>query len=501
MLEPPIMIRTLNRLTAMGFSLLLIAASAAAEDLIGPEICDPNELDSLSGELQAFCASIDGLEGRDLLKAQLLISLSQTNQPPVARLEVFDRVGEGVLVRPTQVDLDASSAFDPDGFVDHLTFMLFDAETGEVLAGPAFTREPLATLRVNSELPARLRATVTVEDGDREIDTTEISFAGPEFSCGTTLIGCSTSAGVTECQLKGTATTFTTADVLAAAQLCVPSISEETPLRISAWGGGGGSGGNSIFGKGAAGGTSGLASFGTTLASLDSSFGPPGETSYCYGIGQQGWHNGDNQGLGGASTILRTCENVDQTQPTGVLLIAGGGGGGGQGPNSTSGGAGGRAISIIEGACPADCDQASTDGGGGLEGTSGGGIGGSGIVGGQGGGTSAGNPGADGVGGKGGSVEGISGTAGWSPGDPKVTGDTGSGGIATFGGAGGGGYGGGGSGGQAEDPGDENLGGGGGGSFSFVATQTVVNLGVSGALPGSLGFFFYPASDAGQDDE
>lgn len=505
---------TTNRLTAVAFSLQLFTVGALAGDLISPDICDPDTLDALSEERQAFCAAIDGLEGRDLLKAQLVFSLRETNQPPIARLEVFDRAGEGVPVRPTHVDLDASSAFDPDGFVERLTFMLFDADTGEVLAGPVFTRAPLATLRVNRALPSRLRATVTLEDDVGEIDTAEISFAGPETNCplatDPALFMCTLQANVTECQPTAANTAFTMADLLAAAQLCDRSIGGSTPLRISAWGGGGGVQPQTQQSLGGAGGTSGLASLGTTQVSLSNSFGLFEQVTFCYGIGQQGVPSVSNGAGGGAATILRTCDNVDQDAPTGVLLIAGGGGGGAalDGP----GGAGGIAFSVSNAVCPPDCDQGSSSLGAGFDGGSAqgnangkGGRNASGGAAGTGRGDNAinGLPGADGVGGAGGMAETFAGFAGWSQGDPKVTGDAGSGGFGVTAGAGGGGFGGGGSGGKSTSGEFTNAfgGGGGGGSYAFESTQTVVQTGTGGALPGSLGFFFFTSTETEQESE
>lgn len=441
--------------------------------------------------------------------------LARTNQAPVADLQVFDRVGEGNPVRPTHVDLDASGSSDPDGFVEHYTFQLFDADSGAVLAGPVFTREPFASLRVNRELPGRLRATVTIEDDENEIDTAEMSFGGPELTCSTPNFACSTSAGVTECQLKAAATTFTTAELLSIAQVCDPTIAEETPLRISAWGGGGARGANDWPRNGGAGGLSGLASLGTTLSDLDALYGA--DASYCYGLGQQGWFGGSTSGLGGASTILRTCANADQTLTTGVLLIAGGGGGGGAGGGGTqagtSGGNGGIALSnMASSGCPPDegCKANSTPiGGGGPGGEENGndnlfpGEGGAQGFGGAGGGGSEaaadGGPGAGGVGGAGGTIFNFEGQptlgpATWyqgTPGSPLVTGDTGSGGFDQAGGTGGGGYGGGGGGGGIS--GTAGLqGGGGGGSFAAPSTAAYDSPRVGASLPGSLGFFFTP---------
>ena len=159
----------------------------------------------------------------------------------------------------------------------------------------------------------------------------------------------------------------------------------------------------------------------TTLADLDNTYGAPGTTTYCYGIGRQGSHGNAHSGAGGASSLLRTCENVSQTEPTGLLLVAGGGGGGsaaGATFDGHSGGSGGIASGW--------------------------------------------------------------GTAGFKQGSPQITGDTGSGGSQDMvgGGAGGGGYGGGGSG--LSDEG--TSGGGGGGSYAAQSTLPFTeNIGTEAA--------------------
>lgn len=428
--------------------------------------------------------------------------LRSTNQAPVAVLAVFDRVGAGNPLRPVLIDLDASGSTDPDGFIEHYTFQLFDEETGEVLADPVFTREPFATLMAKRELPNRLRARVTIEDDEVEIDTVEVTFTGPDTTCSTTLFSCSLSSGETECQPTAANTSFDTDDLLTAAQQCDPNITKATPLRIAAWGGGGGRGANFWPGMGGAGGISGLAALGTTLADLDSRFGSPDSgTTYCYGLGRQGWFKGANSGSGGASTVLRTCQNVDQSQTTGLLLIAGGGGGGGGAVSiGAAGGAGGVAFSNTSSNCPPTCGRGSTGQGAGEPGEASGGEGGAGGSAGSGGQGGAGGtfaspgfPGAAGIGGQGGTAE-DSGPAAWTQGDPKVTGDTGSGGIADQGGAGGGGYGGGGSGGSIFTAGlsTTQRGGGGGGSFAVQSNITYDTPETADSLPGSLGFFFKP---------
>lgn len=460
--------------------LTLAASSAVCEELVSSEDCSVDDPSALPGALRIFCASIDGLEGRDLLKARLRASLSQTNQPPVARLEVFDRVGEGNHIRPTHVDLDASGSFDEDGFVERFTFLLFDAETNEVLAGPEFTREPLAALRFSRELPPRLRATVTVEDDAGRTDTTAINVAGPDTTCTqTTLFSCSLTGDTTECQPTAANTKFTSADLLAAAQTCDARINMNTTMRIAGWGGGGGRGGNFTFSKGGAGGESGLAALGTSLADLDNSVIGPG-TEYCYGTGRQGWFHGTNSGSGGASTLLFVCEDVSE------ILIAGGGGGGGAGTpedDGGDGGAGGVAFSTTTGDCGGLDNELC---GAGDTAIADGGQGGRGGIAGQ-------FDGMSGVGGLGGAaVKGNAGPAAWTQGNPQtLIGIEGAGGSneSEGGGAGGGGFGGGGSGGGTNTA---QLGGGGGGSYAQQSTRSFDQPGRSGSLPGSLGFFFTP---------
>lgn len=468
-------------------SLALSVTRVSAEELIGPGICDSDNLDAPSEEIRTFCASLEVLEGRNLLKAQLRTSLSQSNQAPVARLEVFDRVGEGNPIRPTHIDLDASGSFDPDGFVERFAFLLFDAETNEVLAGPVFTRESRATLRVNRELPSSLRATVSVEDGSGGTDTMDITFAGPDTTCSTTLFSCTVNTGTTECQPTATNTKFTTADVLTAAQQCDASITKTTPVLISSWGASGGRGSNFTFSKGGPGGGSGLAGTSVTLAHLDTIYGNP-DLNYCYGLGRQGWFHGTNSGSGGASTLLYPCDDLDDP-----ILIAGGGGGGGAGTplaDGGDGGAGGVALSTTN----SDCGYTDSCGAGAnAVAGDGQGIGGATGMGGN-------IAGANNFGGQGGeAVKGGAGPAGWTQGNPMGIGTSGAGGsnAVAGGGAGGGGAGGGGSGGGTNTT---QIGGGGGGSVAIASTQPFSVPISSPSYPGSLGFFFTPATSTDEQD-
>jgi hypothetical protein len=226
---------------------------------------------------------------------------------------------------------------------------------------------------------------------------------------------------------------------------------------------------------------------GTTLADLDATYGSPGAgTTYCYGLGGQGSHGDAGSGAGGASSLLRTCENVSQAAPTGVLLI-GGGGGGGAALHTGNGGRGGVAVSTTAGACPASCEANSTSGGAGDQGGDLGGHGGAGGSGGA-GADAGGNPGADGIGGAGGFAD-HWGQAGFFQGAPQVTGDAGSGGSndGFGGGSGGGGYGGGGSG---FDGNGKFGGGGGGGSYAAKSSLSFASAPGNQAADGWLAFVF-----------
>jgi len=273
----------------------------------------------------------------------------------------------------------------------------------------------------------------------------------------------SSGSGPTTCSPTSAVSEFTILDVLSAAQGCDPTIDEDTPMLIVAAGGSGGEGGSSA----AAGGHAGAGGYAVQGATIGGYIGLNGaDRTYCYGIGGQASHSGDNGGAGGAASILRFCDPGSQVVSDVTVVVAGGGGGGGSGGFATSGntgGAGGIAISGTAGVCPPSCATGSTaNGAGGLGHGNPAGNGGSSGV----GGGSPTNGGGDGVGGVGGGAS--VGGAGFIQGQPQVTGSSGAGGTALVGGGGGGGggggYGGGGAGGTGED--QQGNGGGGGGSFA-----------------------------------
>jgi len=433
----------------------------------------------LSEETLAWCDSIAGVRGRDRFKAITQAHLRRTNQRPWADLKV-DRV------QPDRVDLNARDSWDEDGFPHIFYFRLEDAATGEVLAGPVTTREPVASLHLNGRWSQSVRAVVVVEDDERALDEADVPLDLPA-SCGSSAtVSCFPQGGapeITTCY--PTFPNFTTIELLDAARRCNANITASTPVVFAAAGAAGGRGADVWPSYGGPGGAGGLAAMGTTLEHLDDEFGS--SASYCYGLGQAGGHTDTASGAGGASTLLRTCDNVSQTATTGVLLIAGGGGGGTNtyiiGGDGLSGGAGGVAYSGTGGPCPGDCilssGPAGQDGAG--DGDYGGGSGGSaGIGGNDGGGCQAGANGNDGIGGAGGFVPGF-GTAYWAQGTPEVAANVGQGGQNCHGSqasystpSGGGGYGGGGAGGWISGP--DIAGGGGGGGGSFAAQSTLDNI-------------------------
>jgi hypothetical protein len=456
----------------------LQVGSASATDLVAPRICSRLQL---SDETRAYCARIAGFSGRDRYKAAVLKKLRRTNLPPVADLKLG-------RVLPSRVDLDASGSTDEDGFPEHYTFQLFDGDTGEVVAGPVTTREPHGSLQAHLDLPPNLLASVIVEDDERATDSAELAIPldATTTNCSSTLFVCSSASGQTNCSPTSVTIEFSTADLLDAAQRCDTNISEQTPLLITAAGAVGSRGANFWPSEGGKGGKGGAVRLGTTLADLDSTYGSPAMgTTYCYGLGDSGGFGDYDSGGGGASTILRTCQNVSQTEPTGVLLVGGGGGGGGA-TGGGDGGRGGYAFSTTDGPCPPSCMQS------GGEGQPGGNNGGGGGLGGKGGaGASAfGNSGADGIGGQGGHAT-DGGTAGFRQGNPHVSSNSGNGGTneSVGGGAGGGGYGGGGSG---YDSTSSISGGGGGGSYAATSSIPFSSVPVDNDGSGYVQFSFQP---------
>jgi hypothetical protein len=322
---------------------------------------------------------------------------------------------------------------------------------------------------------------VVVEDDERALDEADVPLDLPT-SCASNLpINCFPQGDdpqITTCYPS--ALTFTTSDLLDAAQQCNANITTSTPVVFSASGAAGGRGADVWPFDGGPGGEGGLAALGTTLEQLDEAFGSG--TAYCYGIGQAGGHTDTAAGAGGASTILRTCDNVSQTETTGVLLIAGGGGGGAIAETRGGGGDGGVAYSGTDGPCPGSCILDTVprgeDGQYAPNGTGGGsGLGGAAFNSLQASGPPGGD-GNDGVGGAGGYVPGF-GTAYWQQGDPQVGVNPNTGINAGQGGencnpddlstgstaSGGGGYGGG-----SGVPYPGNGGGGGGGSYAAQST-------------------------------
>jgi hypothetical protein len=450
--------------------LLLETGTAAADGLAKPTICGRQHLDEAT---RAWCDGIAGSTGRALYKATVLDALRRTNRPPVADLKPSS-------IMPGRVDLDASGSTDSDGFPEHYTFALFDADTGESIAGPVTNREPFASLQIPAGSPPRkMRASVIVEDDERATGTADLAVTAAQTNCSgqVAFFNCSLITGGTACTVVSSITEFTTTELLDAAQGCDVNIDENTPVVITAAGGSGGGGASIWPYNGGGGGSGGTALMATNVAYLDSTYGSPSAgTTYCYGIGKSGGHGDTHSGAGGASTLLRTCQNVSQTDLARVLLIAGGGGGGGAAGLGASGHGGGGGGNTAGG-----------NAGGGQGGGSGG-FGGSGGKGGAAAPAIGGPSGNDGVGGKGGNAEDW-GTAGFIQGNPQVSGSSGQGGAQdnTGGGAGGGGYGGGGAG-ALESAG---LGGGGGGSFAAKSIYAISSTGGNSG-DGYLQFAFYP---------
>jgi hypothetical protein len=445
----------------LGASVLVLSAATAqaqeADDSIDLRVCAKHRFGTLSEDQRAACELFKGLDRHGRYKALILQRLRRWNQPPVAAIEILE-------VLPRRVDVSAEGSTDENGFPEVYYFALEDADSGDVLAGPVTTREPVATLETNQDLPQNLLVRVVVEDDLRAVDTAEEIVALSATHCANEFFACS-SNGATTCTPRAGNNLFTTDDLLDAAQRCDRTITRNTPLTISAWGGQAGRGANVWPFKGGDGGLGGGARMETTLAEMDRVYKSPQDgTSYCYGVGQQGGHADTRSGAGGASTLLRTCQNVSQTAITGVLLI-GGGGGGGHAAGVFSNGGGGSAGGVAASSAGA---AASGAGSGGSKGGNQG-KGGSGDI-----------AGKDGVGGKGG--EGADwGTAAWSRGNPRVEGDSGRGGVAFNAGGGGGGWGGGGG----------KGGGGGGGSYAAAGVATASGPGTKHGA-GLLDFHFAP---------
>ena len=445
-----------------------------------------------------------------------------TNQPPQAELEVL-------RILPGRVDVHAGESFDPDGHIELYDFWLQDADTQEVLAGPVTTREPWATLHFdlgrsldhnnqlvtaqNRNFGPNVQAMVTVQDNNKAIDTTAAPApVGAAPSCSNTNFQCTldSSSGNTTCTPLGNGA-FIMSDLLSAAQICDGSLSDSTNLMIVAAGASGGRGADVGVTDGGGGASGGVAAMGTTIAALNMEFGA--STMWAFGIGGGGTHNNTHSGTGGAATLLRSSELVNQRVADGVLLIGPGGGGGGAADGFDSGhagGTGGIAFSSTSGPCPGSTCLSGSTGGNSVEGcTGGGGASGGGSGGGSPGqcNTTSGNPdcgGNSGVGGGGGVADGQS-AAYWIQGDPLVNlsedcdgtpGEcneiyAGQGGPCpeagdTCHGSGGGGY----AGGEAGT--SDYSGGGGGGAYAYTSTWEITDKPGTNPNNGYLSFTFVP---------
>ena len=445
-----------------------------------------------------------------------------TNQPPQAELEVL-------RILPGRVDVHAGQSFDPDGHIEIYDFWLQDADTQEVLAGPVTTREPWATLHFdlgrstnhnnqlvtaqNRNFGPNVQAMVTVQDNNKAIDMTAAPApVGATASCSNANFQCTvdSSSGNTTCTPLGNGP-FMMSDLLSAAQICDSSLSNSTNLMIVAAGASGGRGADVGVTDGGGGANGGVAAMGTTIAALNTDFGA--STMWAFGIGGGGSHSNTHSGTGGASTLLRSSELVNQITTAGVLLIGPGGGGGGAADGFVSGhggGTGGVAFSSTSGSCPGTTCLSGTSGGNSSFPNCNGGSGGSGGGGGGGGGGFCGTSssidscgGNGGIGGGGGISDGR-GASFWIQGNPLVNvsdpcdgtpGEcnaiyAGQGGPVPGGGtchgSGGGGYGGGSGGTSDED------GGGGGGAFAYTSTWDITDKPGTNPNNGYLSFTFMP---------
>jgi hypothetical protein len=376
-------------------------------------VCTRHAHDARSDDERAACAFFESLDRRGRHKLRVMERLQRQNQPPVAEIEV-------VQVLPGRIDVSAEGSTDEDGFVDLYHFALEDAATGVMLGRPITTPSPSASFETDRGLPEAVRLKVVVQDDLRARDSADVvvELALKFCNLDTRLFVCETRKATTSCIAARTTRSqdFTTTTLLAQAQQCDPAITEDTSLTITAHGGGGGYG----EAMGGPGGRGGVARMMTTIAELDRAYGSPQSgTTYCYGVGDMG---GPSQG--GAATLLRTCQDISQTELTGVLLIAGGGGAGlplaHMFPGDGAGYAGGVTASGAGVAGSAPGSGGELGGGDGRGGASG----------------------HDGVGGRGGAGN-QSGPAMWIAGAPGVIGDAGEGGDSQKTG-GGGGWGGGG---------------------------------------------------------
>ncbi len=459
---------------------ILQTGTVSAERLNDRKICKRENLNLKS---QKRCERL--AKRRSRFKTRVLKILQRTNKPPVADLKLARTFSEEAIILPGRIDLDATGSSDKDGFPEFYTYQLFDDDTGQSIAGPVTTRKPLGTLTIDGELPPNLRATVIVEDDERGVDSAELIFplGDTTTTCSNEFFGCSVTTLGTWCNPTAANKAFSTDDLLDAAQRCDVTITKSTPVLLAAAGASGGRGANVWPVNGGTYGRGGSANLGTTLSDLDTNYGAPSSTTYCYGVGAQGSHGDTDSGAGGASSLLRTCENVSQTQPTGLLLVAGGGGGGAA-AGGGAGAQGGVALSTTSGPCPLSCAPFSSANGGGFQGGDNGGGGGAGGTGGAANTTEKANNGNDGISGHGGPATSW-GTAGFIQGNPQVVGNSGAGGSneGPGGGGGGGGYGGGANGG-------DSRGGGGGGSYAAQSTLSFTNNPEAETANGWVAFIF-----------
>ncbi len=243
------------------------AALAQDEDIESQQehfdlrVCKRHMHAALNEDERAACAIFERLDRQGRYKALVMQRLRRRNKPPEATIEIVE-------VLPRRVDVSAESSTDEDGFPEVHYFALEDADTGDVLAGPITTRELFASLETNRDLPENLRVRVVVEDDLRAIDTAEEIVTLSATHCSNELFACS-SNGATTCTPRAGNNLFTTDDLLDAAQRCDRTITRNTQLTISAWGGQAGRGANVWPFNGGDGGLGGGARMETTLAEMD----------------------------------------------------------------------------------------------------------------------------------------------------------------------------------------------------------------------------------------
>ena len=324
------------------------------------------------------------------------------------------------------------------------------------------------------------------------------------------------SSGIVECPLplNLAVPAYTLSTLILSAEKLDSSITADTPMVISAWGGQGGQGWSQISTiHGGSGGTQGYAQTETTLNAYKAAY---GSAVLYYFLGMAGNSNVASKtvygGLGGVSTITGPVDLWTGAAPciagysscatSNILADAGGSGAGGEAGDSASGGgggAGGSATATLAGSTTGAGQKgagSTSEGKGGDGGSDGsGGSGGNGGAGINNHGGGSGNAGIGGLGGAEHDIQGPTPVDEWgNVGLISSIGTDGQGGEGEYrgtppdvgaGGAGGGGFGGGGGGGGG---GNTYAGGGGGGGGSF-ALQSLAD---ATGLP-----TFSPASSAG----